>query len=126
MSDASETTVFTTLGISEGNRVRLIGEAPLLLDEEGKPADVTVTSLASESAEVGVIVVDSEADLRERLFTELEGLKGARKVWVLSPAASGDAPDAEAIAAEANVVAWTASPGITVQGFVAVELTFNK
>jgi hypothetical protein len=125
MSDASES-AFTTLGISGGDRVRLIGNAPSLFDEDSKPAGVTVTGLASESAEVGVIVVDSEGDLRERLFTELDGLKGAKQVWILSPSDSSDAPDADAISAEADVVSWSAAPSIAVQGFIAVELTFNN
>lgn len=126
MSDASDASTFTTLGIADGDRVRLIGQAPDLFDEHSKPAGVTVTSLASESAQVGVIVVGSEADLRERLFTELEGLKGARTVWILSPSHSSDAPDTEAISAEADVVSWSAAPSITVQGFIAVALTFDN
>ncbi|RPE77608.1 MULTISPECIES: hypothetical protein [unclassified Frondihabitans] len=126
MSDASEVSAFTTLQISEGDRVRLIGNAPNLFNDDRKPAGVTVTGLGSESAEVGVIVVDSEADLRERLFTELDGLKGAKRVWILSPSDSSEAPDADAISAEADVVSWSAAPSITVQGFIAVELTFNN
>jgi hypothetical protein len=94
-----------SLGIRPGDTVRLIGGsadigallAPL-------PDGVTVTSLASESANVGVIVIDDELDLRERLFTELDGLLGATHVWILTHHGTG--PTVEQIATETDIVHW--------------------
>lgn len=125
MTTSSSSTA-SNLGIDEGNRVRLIGGTAELEVALGQlPDGVTVTPLGSETANVGVVVVEDESDLRERLFTELEGLKGANHVWVLSTTVNG-APDVEAIGKEAAVVSWEAGQTVAVGDWTAVELTFTS
>ncbi len=104
MTDASQPAEIT-LSVRAGHTVRLIGGTP---DIESALAsvltDVTVTTLASEAADVGIIVVEDQVDLRERLFTELDGLTGATQVWILTQPDTG--PDRADISATADLASW--------------------
>lgn len=94
-----------SLGIQSGSTVRLVGGTPELEEAlRPLPDGVTVTTLSSEPARIGLILVDDDNDLRERLFTELSGLGGADHVWVLADTATG--PSIESITAEAELLAW--------------------
>lgn len=107
-------TTAALLGIEPGLTVRLIGGTTELSAALAPlPDEVTVTSLGSESADVGLVAVTDENDLRERLFTELDGLIGASHVWVLT---HGPHPDVETIRAEADLVAWHATSQETLPG----------
>jgi hypothetical protein len=102
---SADPTTAESLGIQAGHRVRLIGSTPNLEAVLAPlPKDVVVTNLGSESAAVGLIVVDDEADLRERLFTELNGLIGATHVWILTSDDTG--PSTAEITEEAELVTW--------------------
>lgn len=120
MPDISATS--TNLGIKEGHTIRLIGVTPeLQATLEPLPGNVTVTTLASEPANIGIIVVSDEADLRERLFTELNGLISASQVWVLTRA--GAEPSEDAIRTEADLVDWEAITAVHLaDGWLAVAL----
>ncbi|BDZ48656.1 hypothetical protein GCM10025867_08970 [Frondihabitans sucicola] len=104
MTDKPQPSI-NTLGITSGKTVRLIGATPEIHDALAPFTEgATVTTLASESADVGIIVVQDDADLRERLFTELEGLMGATHVWILTQSDTG--PDLATIKAAADLVSW--------------------
>jgi hypothetical protein len=121
MTDTSDPSI-TTLGVRTGQTVRLIGTTPELETVLASLLEgATVTTLASEAAHVGIIAVEDDNDLRERLFTELNGLIGAAHVWILSRTGSG--PDAAVIEAEADVVAWqVASTVALADAWLAVGL----
>jgi hypothetical protein len=81
MANASDSTVSSKLGLKAGEVVRLVGADPelaALLDPLPEGAVVS----GSEPADFAVIFVVDEADLRERLFTELTALRSARSVWI--------------------------------------------
>lgn len=93
------------LGITPGHTVRIIGDSATVTDALSPlPERVTLTSLGSEPADVGLLVVVDEADLRERLFTELGGLQGATSVWVVTD--STGPLTGPAIRAAVELVAW--------------------
>lgn len=123
MSTSEPLSTAQALGIHPGYRVRVIGnthEIDILLGD--LPDGVTVTSIASKSVNVGVIVVDDERDLRERLFTELDSLIGATQVWILSRTGTG--PGEDSIRTEAGVVSWEAITTLALgTGWLAVALS---
>lgn len=105
MTDPAPTSAAHLLGITPGHTVRLVGDGALVTEVLSPlPEGVTVSSLGSEPADVGLLVVVDEADLRERLFTELSGLRGATSVWVVTdPTGPLTGP---AIREAVELVAW--------------------
>jgi hypothetical protein len=122
MTDAHTDATSSNLGIQEGHTVRLIGGTPEFEAAlKPLPAGVTVTTLGSEPADIGIIVVDNDNDLRERLFTELNGLLGAIQVWIISQIGTG--PSDDDIRTEADVVSWNATTTLIIEdGWLAVAL----
>ncbi|MCU1551028.1 MAG: hypothetical protein JWR36_1588 [Glaciihabitans sp.] len=112
MTDASEKTVASKLGLKSGEIVRLVGadaELAALLD----PLPEGVVVSVSEPADVAVIFVVDEADLRERLFTELTALPSARSVWIAYRKGNVTDINRDSIRKEAMHVGWEAVSNVS-------------
>lgn len=122
MTDPAPTSAAHMLGITPGHTVRVIGDSAMVTAVLSPlPDGVTLTSLGSEPANVGLLVVENEADLRERLFTELSGLQGATSVWVVTDSAGP--LTGQAIHDAVELVAWqTTSTTVLSDALTATRL----
>jgi hypothetical protein len=105
MAENESRTIAEKLQIKGGNVIRLIGsdaELAALLDPLPEGAVVS----QSEPADAAVIFVTDAADLRERLFTELDALRGANSVWIAYRKGNATDFNRNGVIAQAEHVAW--------------------
>ena len=113
----------TSLGIEPHDRVRLIGDLKTGETVLGTlPEGVIMNSVSSIAAQVGILIVDDENDLRARLNTELSGLTSARAVWVLSNITTGG-PDSATVTHDTETLSWTTGDHLDLEsGWTAISL----
>jgi hypothetical protein len=102
---AEPRTTSQKLQIKPGYVIRLVGaDAALASLIEPLPDGATVS--VSESPDAALVFVRDAADLRERLFTELDGLKAARSVWIAYPKGNVTDMNRDTIMTQSEHVGW--------------------